>query len=195
MAFQQNNAMNRGFDEAGVAHAIALVLQRAGEDPAREGLKETPRRYARFLKDWLNPSPFSFTTFDAEKADEMIVQTGCLFFSLCEHHMLPFYGYASVGYLPNGRIVGLSKLARAVRYCARGFQNQERITTSIADMIEAAVQPRGVGVVLRAEHLCMSLRGVQVPGTVTQTSCLRGMFREDALVRAEFLDLALGRGK
>jgi GTP cyclohydrolase I len=181
------------FDVGGVEHCVRMMLRAAGQDVDREGLQQTPARYARFLESWVNPKPFKFTTFDAEGADEMIVQTGCQFFSLCEHHMLPFYGTAVVGYLPDKRIVGLSKLARAVRYCAAGFQNQERITNAVADMIEREVQPRGIGVVLRAEHLCMSLRGVQAPGTVTQTSSVRGLFREDAMVRAEFMDLALGR--
>lgn len=180
------------FDTENVERGARIMLTAAGEDLTREGLQETPARYARFLKAWLNPPPFEFTTFDAEGADEMVVQTGCLFFSLCEHHMLPFYGHAAVGYVPKGRIVGLSKLARAVRFCASGFQNQERITNAIADMIESELAPQGVGVVLRAEHLCMSLRGVQAPGTITQTSCLRGVLRTDAMARAEFLDLALG---
>lgn len=181
------------FNDGAVEMAVRAILVAAGEDPDREGLKETPRRYAAFMHNWVSPPPFSFTSFEAEGADEMVVQTGCLFFSLCEHHLLPFFGHATVGYVPNGRIVGLSKLARAVRYCARGFQNQERITTAVADMIESALNPQGVAVVLRAEHLCMSLRGVEAPGTITTTSCLRGVFKDNGMCRAEFLDLAFGR--
>jgi len=165
--------LTRRFDRVGVEDSIRQLLTAAGEDVAREGLAQTPQRYARFLKDWLQPEPFHFTTFDAEGSDEMIVQTGCLFFSLCEHHMLPFSGHAAVGYLPNGRIVGLSKLARAVRYCARGFQNQERITNAIADLIEDAVHPKGIGVVLRAEHLCYDRD--------TELLTERGWVRFDAL--------------
>jgi GTP cyclohydrolase I len=132
------------------------------------------------------------TTFDAEGADEMIVQQGIPFAALCEHHLLPFLGTATVGYVPDGRIVGLSKLARAVRHCARGFQNQERITRSVADLLERELRPRGVAVLIRAEHLCMSIRGVRAPGSMTTTNDLRGVFRaEDGLARAEFLSLAI----
>lgn len=174
--------------------AVEDLLLGLGEDVKREGLVQTPDRVTRFWFEWFHPQPVKFTVFDAEKNDEMVIQTAIPFWSFCEHHMLPFHGTACVGYLPDGKIVGLSKLARAVDFCSRGLQNQERITTRIADMLEAAIHPVGVGVVLRAEHLCMSMRGIKAPGAVTMTSCLRGQFRDDAMVRAEFLDLALGRG-
>lgn len=182
------------FSEAGVvAERYRTVLVALGEDPTREGLRDTPDRVERFWNEWLHPKPFNFTAFDADGTDEMIVQTAIPFYSFCEHHMIPFFGHAAVGYLPHGRIVGLSKLARAVEYCARGLRTQERITNAVADMLEDGLHPRGIGVVLRAEHLCMAMRGVRAPGATTVTSCLRGVFREDAMARAEFLDLALGR--
>lgn len=180
------------FNEVEVATAMRRILEATGSDATREGLKDTPERYARFLRDWVTPEPFKFTTFDAEGASEMIVQSAIPFYSLCEHHLLPFHGTAAVGYIPKGRIVGLSKLARAVQACARGFQNQERITTRVARMLEDELQPEGVGVIIRAEHLCMSMRGVRAAGTMTTTQALRGVFL-DGFVRAEFMTLAEGK--
>lgn len=177
------------FNGPAVELAVDLLLKATGEDTTREGVKRTPERYRRFLEGWLNPPPFEFTTFDGEGMDEMVVQTGIPFWSLCEHHLLPFVGTAAVGYVPGARIVGLSKLARAVQHCARGFQNQERITQAVANLLEERLQPQGVAVILRAEHMCMTVRGVKAPGAVTTTSCLTGVFR-DPLPRTEFLDLA-----
>lgn len=174
------------FYEEEVAEAMRDLLKSAGQDITREGLRDTPARYARFLKKWCHPEPFEWTDFDAEGASQMIVQENIPFYSLCEHHLLPFVGKAVVAYLPNARIVGLSKLARAVQHAAAGLQNQERITRCVADMVEEHLKPRGVGVVLRAEHLCMTMRGAQAVGSLTTTSDLRGAFRDDMMTRAEF---------
>jgi GTP cyclohydrolase I len=154
------------------------------------GLRDTPARVAKFLAEMCLPEPFSFTTFDAEGASEMVVQSGIPFASLCEHHMLPFVGTAVVAYIPNGRIVGLSKLARAVRYCAAGLQTQERITTAVADMVANHLQPQGVGVVLRARHSCMEVRGVKANGAWSTTSAMRGAMFDNDRTRDEFLRLA-----
>jgi GTP cyclohydrolase I len=170
--------------------AVRLLLYALGEDPEREGLRETPRRVAKFYGEWLDRRAVEFTSFASEGMDELVVQRGIPFFSLCEHHMLPFFGTATVGYLPNGRIIGLSKLARAVRVSSECLQNQERITMRVADLLEKELSPRGVGVVLRARHLCMEMRGVRAHGTETVTSRLRGVLLEDQRARAEFLSLA-----
>lgn len=170
--------------------AAEQLLRSLGLDTTREGLRETPARMARALRELCVPVPFEFTMFDAEGTSEMIVQSDIPFHSLCEHHVLPFMGLATVAYIPKGRIVGLSKLARAVKYCSAGLQNQERITKAIADILEEKLQPVGVGVVIQARHLCMELRGVKAHGTSTTTSCLRGALLDDEKARSEFLRLA-----
>lgn len=176
--------------EAFCQDAVHALLVGMGHDPGREGLKETPRRVAKSMAEICTPKPFDFTVFDAEGMDEMVVQAGIPFYSLCEHHMLPFFGEAAVAYIPDGKIVGLSKLARAVQYCAAGLQNQERITTSVADMLQAKLAPKGVGVVLKARHLCMEMRGVRTAGTATTTSRMLGAMLDKPEARAEFLRLA-----
>lgn len=176
--------------QVGAEAAVRDLLRCLGENVDREGLRMTPERYVKFLWRLRNPEPFKFTTFASEGTSEMVVQTGIPFHSLCEHHLIPFVGTATVAYVPKDRIVGLSKLARAVRHCAAGLQNQERITRAVADLLQKELDPAGVGVVLRAEHLCMTIRGVQAPGTQTTTSCLLGAFMEDARCRAEFMALA-----
>ena len=173
-------------DEEAEGH-VRGVLRAIGEDPAREGLRETPRRYLRFLREFCRYESFRATTFSGEGYDEMIVVSNIPFFSLCEHHMVPFFGTAAVGYIPGSKIVGLSKLARAVELYSRRLQNQERITTQVADHLESAVRPRGVGVVLRARHLCMEMRGVRKHDTWTTTSIMRGLFEESKETRSEFL--------
>lgn len=173
--------------------AVRALLRSVGEDPEREGLRETPRRFVAMLRELSRQEPFSFTSFNAEGSDEMIVQSGITLQSLCEHHLAPFVGTAAVAYIPNGKIVGLSKLARAVRHCSRGLQNQERITRAVATMLQDQLQPQGVGVILQARHLCMELRGVREPNTWTTTSCMLGALREDAKARDEFLRLATVR--
>lgn len=159
------------------------------DDPSREGLRETPQRYIKFLQEFLNPPEFRFTTFDAEGYDEMIIQRDIPFYSLCEHHLAPFFGTGFIAYIPDGRIVGLSKLARVLDKFARRFQNQERITNQVADYLTEHLKPQGVGVVIRAQHLCMAMRGVQKHDTWTLTSKLTGAFLEKPSCRQEFLAL------
>lgn len=169
--------------------AVKQIIECLDEDHGRDGLRDTPKRYAKFLREFLSPDPFEFTTFEGEGYDEMIVQKEIPFYSLCEHHLAPFFGTAAVGYIPNGKIVGLSKLARTVEHYARRLQNQERITMQIADRLQAELEPRGVAVVLKAEHLCMAMRGVRKPNVPTTTSRLTGLFKTDLETRSEFLQL------
>jgi GTP cyclohydrolase IA len=169
--------------------AVRELLIALGENPNREGLQDTPRRMSAMLYELCHKERFDFTVFDSEGMNEMIVQSHIPFYSLCEHHCLPFMGEAHVAYIPNGKIVGLSKLARAVGYCAKGLQNQERITTAVANMLEENLHPAGIGVVLRARHMCVEMRGVKAHDTYTTTSCLRGVLQSDASTRAEFLGL------
>jgi GTP cyclohydrolase I len=161
------------------------LLRELGEDVEREGLLETPKRHIKFLHEFTHPEPFNFTTFDAEGSTEMIVQARIPFYSLCEHHVIPFFGEAFVGYIPDGRIVGLSKLARTVKYKSSGLQNQERITAQVAQMIQDKLNPMGVGVILKARHMCMEMRGVQTCGTETTTTSFLGSFQITA-VQQEF---------
>jgi GTP cyclohydrolase IA len=156
-------------------------------------VRDTPRRMAGALAELLTPQPFHATTFPNDEGyDELVVARDIPFHSLCEHHLLPFHGVAHVGYLPGARIVGLSKLARVVDLYARRLQVQERLTTQVAGWLRRELDPRGVGVVLEAEHLCMSLRGVQKPGARTITSALHGLVRDDPRTRDEFLALTGG---
>lgn len=173
--------------EEPVENNFVRILQYLGEDPNREGLKETPRRYIKFLKEFLNPKEFNFTTFDAEGTDEMIVQTNIPFYSLCEHHIAPFFGVGTIAYIPNGKIVGLSKLARTLDLYANKLQNQERITTQIAQRLQEELNPKGVAVSLKAQHLCMCMRGVKKHDTWTTTTKLLGIFKEDEKARNEFI--------
>ncbi len=159
------------------------------DNTEREGLQETPKRYIKFLREFLNPPQFNFTSFDAEGTDEMIVQTNIPFYSLCEHHLAPFFGIGHIAYIPDKKIVGLSKLARTLELYSRRFQNQERITTQIAERIMKELNPLGVGVVLKAQHLCMSMRGVKKHDTYTTTSKMLGSFKNDLNCRNEFLNL------
>jgi GTP cyclohydrolase I len=171
--------------------AVADLLTALGQDPTAEHLVETPARVAAAFAELLTPTPFRLTTFANEEGyDELVLAKDIPFTSLCQHHLLPFSGVAHVGYLPNERIVGLSKLARTVEMFARRLQVQERLTQQIAETLDQSLQPRGVGVVLEAEHMCMSLRGVRASGTLTVTSALRGLMRDDARSRQEFLTLA-----
>lgn len=162
------------------------ILKQLGENPDREGLLETPKRYVKFMREFLEPKIFNFTTFDAEGTDEMIIQKDIPFYSLCEHHTAPFFGTAAVAYIPQDKIVGLSKLARVVDLYANRFQNQERITTQIAERLWEELSPKGVAVSLKAQHLCMCMRGVKKHDTWTITSKLLGVFKEGE-PRQEFL--------
>jgi GTP cyclohydrolase I len=175
--------------ESPVEDNITRILEYIGEDVRREGLKDTPKRYIKFLKEFLTKKEFNFTSFDAEGMDQMIVQKNIQFHSLCEHHLAPFFGTATIAYIPNGKIVGLSKLSRVVEYYASNLQNQERITQQIADKLQEVLQPIGVAVSLQAEHLCMSMRGVKKIGAKTTTQCLRGAFLHDDQTRNEFMQI------
>jgi GTP cyclohydrolase I len=173
--------------------AVTVLLRWAGEDPSREGLVDTPRRVAKAYEDWFsgyasNPVTFLQRTFEeVEGYDEMIVLRDISFESHCEHHMAPIIGKAHVGYLPNNKVVGISKLARVVDSFARRFQVQEKMTAQIAQCIEGVLKPKGVGVVIDAVHQCMTTRGVHKSGVSMVTSQMLGTFRKDARTRAEFL--------
>lgn len=170
--------------------AVADLLRALGVDPSREGLRETPRRVAAALATMVTPTAFDMTTFSNDEGyDQLITVCDIPFHSLCEHHMLPFIGVAHVGYIPDKELVGLSKIARAVIHYASGLQVQERMTSQIAKCLNDHLAPNGVGVVLQAEHLCMSLRGVSTNGTKTVTSALHGAVRDDARTRQEFFTL------
>jgi len=185
-------------DDVYAPHLEALIrqqLEELGEDPEREGLMRTPLRVAKAL-DYLTSG---YTTsleevvnnaiFDAEGAEEMVLVRGVEFYSMCEHHMLPFYGQASVAYLPNKKIIGLSKIARITDLFARRLQVQERLTNQVADAIEEILDPHGVAVVIEGKHLCMMMRGVQKQDSSMVTSAMKGTFKSDARTRSEFLDL------
>lgn len=171
--------------------AIKHILIGTGNDVNREGLKDTPRRYVKFLEQFFNPAPYEFTTFSSEAkgTDDMVLVGNIPFYSMCEHHLAPFFGEAFIAYIPNGKIVGLSKIPRLLDEVARKPQNQERITTTVADELMSRLQPKGVGVVIKARHMCIEMRGVEKPGTMTTTSCMLGVFREDVSCRQEFLSL------
>jgi GTP cyclohydrolase IA len=186
-------------DLARVEKAVAEILEAIGEDPQRDGLLGTPGRVAAMYEELFSglhddPARHLTVTFAADH-DEMVMVRDIPFASLCEHHLVPFIGRAHVAYIPNadGRITGISKLARLVDGFARRLQVQERMTTEIADAIETALDPRGVLVVVEAEHLCMSMRGVKKPGTLTVTSAVRGLFRRDPATRAEAMQFVHGR--
>jgi GTP cyclohydrolase I len=184
----------RQVDSAAVARATRELLIALGADLDSEGMRETPRRMAAAYLELLTPDPFSMTTFPNDEGyDELVVVRDIPFQSLCMHHVLPFHGVAHVAYLPSERILGLSKLARVVDLFAHDLQLQERLTTQIAGWLQQQLQPKGVGVLLEAEHLCMSLRGVQKPGAKTVTSALHGLVRDDPRTREEFLSLTGGR--
>jgi GTP cyclohydrolase IA len=184
----------RRIDDEALERAARDLLGALGVDAGAESMRETPRRIADAYRELLTPEPFQATTFPNDDGyDELIVARAIPFHSLCMHHLLPFHGVAHVGYLPGERIIGLSKLGRIVESFARDLQIQERLTVQIADWLERQLAPRGVGVVLEAEHLCMSLRGVQKLGATTVTSALRGLCREDARTRQELLALTTRR--
>ncbi len=177
-------------DTKKIERAAASIIEAIGEDPRREGLVDTPRRIAAMYVEFLDsgdqePSEVLATGFE-EGHGEMVVLKDIPFYSICEHHFLPFYGTAAVGYLPNGRVVGVSKLARALDILARRLQLQERLTTQLADAIEEALRPEGVGVIISAEHMCMSLRGVKKLGSRLVTSASRGLIRTEEATRREF---------
>jgi len=178
-------------DIGAAERAMRDLLLALGRDPESEHMAETPRRAAAALVELLTREPFDLTTFpNDEHYDELVLVRDIPFRSLCEHHLLPFHGVAHVGYLPAGRILGLSKLARVVDRFASDFQTQERLTKQVADWLDQHLRPKGVGVVIEAEHLCMTLRGVKKMGSRTLTSALLGLVRDDASSRQEFMALA-----
>lgn len=173
--------------------AVADLLVALGQDPGNEHTRDTPRRVAAAYAELLTPRAFNLTTFPNDEGyDELVLARHIPFHSLCQHHLLPFTGVAHVGYLPGDRILGLSKLARVVELFARGLQVQERLTKQVADWLQEQLAPKGIGVVLEAEHLCMSLRGVQAAGAKTVTSAVHGLLRDDGRSRAEFFSLTSG---
>jgi GTP cyclohydrolase I len=178
-----------------IEQGVRLLLEGMGEDPGRQGLKDTPRRVAEMYAELFtglreDPDAVVDAVFDVGH-DEMIMVRDIDFHSMCEHHLIPFLGRAHVAYVPgeDGRITGLSKLARLVEVLSRRPQVQERLTTEVAEVLERVLRPRGVFVVVEAEHLCMSMRGVKKPGTITVTSAVRGVFKTDARTRAEAMGL------
>ncbi len=154
----------------------------------REGLKDTPRRFVNFMSEFLNPPEFKFTTFEKD-SDEMVIVRNIPFYSLCEHHIAPFFGTGHIAYIPNESIVGISKLPRTLDMFSRRLQNQERITKQVAEYVQEKLNPKGVAVVLQARHMCMEMRGVEKPGSETITSCMIGAFKTELNTRQEFLNL------
>ncbi|MBC7364155.1 MAG: GTP cyclohydrolase I FolE [Candidatus Aminicenantes bacterium] len=187
----------RKMDREKIENGVRLLLEGIGEDPERPGLKGTPGRVARMMEDILGGTLIDpaadLEVFQDEKHDEMVLIRNIPLYSVCEHHLLPFAGVAHVAYIPKeGRIIGLSKIARLVDTLARRLQVQERLTKQIADTLNAALNPLGVMVVIEAEHLCMSMRGIKKPKAVTVTSAVRGSFRNNPATRAEAMMLLKG---
>ncbi len=184
-------------NERKIEEAVLAIVEAIGEDPKREGLVGTPRRIAEmyseiFMGIDLDPREELMVGFE-EGHHEMVILKDIPFYSMCEHHLLPFYGVVHIGYIPKGRVIGASKLARVVEILSRRPQLQERLTTQIAETIVEALEPDGVAVVIQAEHMCMTIRGVKKPGSNVITSATRGLFRTKAATRSEFLSLVQGR--
>jgi GTP cyclohydrolase I len=176
-------------DKAIAQDSVEDIISYIGEDPLREGLLETPKRYIKFLEEFLNPAPFNFTSFTDTESDEMIIVKDIPFYSLCEHHMAPFFGIGHIAYIPTGKILGISKLPRALDHFSRRLQNQERIGIQVANAIMNAVDAKGVAVVLEARHMCMEMRGIKAAGASTTTSTMLGVFKSQVNTRQEFLNL------
>jgi GTP cyclohydrolase I len=193
MAAEDQTQFASSIDTAAIRQAVRSIIQAVGEDPNREGLRETPRRVADMYAEifWgLTQDPADVLRIGFEEGhQELVLVKDIPFYSMCEHHFLPFHGVAHVGYIPNGRVVGLSKLARALEILARRPQVQERMTSQLADVIMSTLEPQGVAVVIKADHLCMQMRGVRKPGSQTVTSAMRGVFQRSAPTRAEFMAL------
>jgi GTP cyclohydrolase I len=190
------NQPNHEMDPEAVEKAIRQLLEAVGENPQREGLRTTPRRVAHMYRELFwglaeDPAKHLETVF-REQYDEMVVLRDIPFYSICEHHLLPFMGRAHVAYLPRGKVVGLSKMARVVDVFARRPQMQERLTCQIADLIMEKLEPQGVGVILEASHTCMTIRGVRKPGSIMVTSAMRGLFKSNLATRTEAINLMTG---
>lgn len=193
MAAERRDSEPQAFDKSAIRRAVREIIQAVGEDPDREGLRDTPRRvadmYAEVFSGLLqDPADVLRVGFE-EGHQELVLVKDIPFYSMCEHHFLPFHGVAHVGYIPSGRVVGLSKLARALEILARRPQLQERLTSQLADAIMSTLEPAGVAVVVVADHLCMQMRGIRKPGSKTVTSAVRGVFQRSASTRAEFMAL------
>jgi GTP cyclohydrolase I len=189
---EQQTTVNNGRIRA----AVIELLRAIGEDPSREGLQDTPRRIAEMYEEIfgglaIDPAEYLKVGFEVAH-DEMVILRQIPFYSMCEHHFLPFHGEAHVGYVPDGRVVGISKLARVVEGFARRPQLQEQLTSQVAEAIMETLQPDGVAVVIEAEHLCMTMRGIKKPGSRMITSAMRGQFKRSSVTRAEFLALVHG---
>lgn len=187
-------------DRGRIEKAVREIIEAIGEDPLREGLVETPERVARFLEEVFqgvhqDPGDVVDAFFGDEHYEEIVMVREIPFYSMCEHHFVPFHGQAHVAYMPKGRVTGLSKLARLVEGYARRPQMQERLTAQVADCLQDRLDPHGVLVVIEAEHLCMSMRGVKKPGAKTVTSAVRGLMQTNPATRAEAMSLLFGTGK
>ncbi len=193
MAAEKSDIPGEPMDMQRIRAAVREIIVGVGEDPNREGLRDTPRRVADMYAEvfsGLREDPADVLSVGFEEGhQEMVIVKDIPFYSMCEHHFLPFHGVAHVGYIPNGRVVGLSKLARAVEILARRPQLQERLSTQLADAIMKSLEPQGVAVVISANHLCMQMRGVRKPGSLTVTSAMRGVFQRSNATRAEFMAL------
>ena len=180
-----------------VEKAVKIILEAVGEDPSREGLQDTPKRVAKMYAELfggLNDNPARFLDVGfTEQYDEMVVLRDIPFHSMCEHHLLPFMGKAHVAYIPDGKVIGISKLARVVGMLARRPQLQERLTSQIADLLMDKLQAKGVGVILEASHTCMTIRGVKTPGATMVTSSMQGIFRKNIATRNEAMNLLMGK--
>ena len=192
----KNHASHTGVDEGRIRAAVREILLAIGEDPDREGLADTPERVARMYAELFSglhrdPRAFLQKTF-TQKYDEMVLEKNIGFESLCEHHLLPFLGKAHIAYLPNGKIVGLSKLARVVELLSKRPQVQERMTEEVADLLMDELEPRGVGVILEASHTCMTIRGIRKADSLCVTSAMRGAFKDNQSTRAELMALIYG---
>ncbi len=189
--------VNGTIDQQKIAAGVRLILEAIGEDPEREGLRDTAKRVAKMYAELFqglheNPRDYLTVLFD-EQHDEMVLVKDVPFYSMCEHHLLPFHGKAHVAYIPRGKVVGLSKLVRVVEVFAKRPQVQERLTSQIADLLMEELDAQGVGVVVEAYHTCMTMRGVKKPGTHVVTSAMRGIFKTSQATRGEFLSLVLQR--
>lgn len=198
MAAETTGAQSAPIELARIRKAVREIIIGVGEDPEREGLRDTPRRVAEMYAEvfsGLREDPADVLSVGFEEGhQEMVIVKDIPFYSMCEHHFLPFHGVAHVGYIPNGRVVGLSKLARAVEILARRPQLQERLSSQLADAVMRALEPQGVAVVISANHLCMQMRGVRKPGSLTVTSAMRGVFQRSSATRAEFMSLVSEKG-
>ena len=193
---EESRRLPEGFDQARLENAVRELLAACGEDPHREGLKDTPARVARMYGEMfsgLHSDPkVHLRKFFTEKYDEVVLVRDISFCSMCEHHLLPFVGKAHIGYMPNGRVIGLSKLARVVDTVARRPQVQERLTETVADLLVSELDASGVAVVIEATHSCMTIRGIKKPGSLCVTSAMKGAFRDDIASRTEIMQLIYG---